>query len=293
MRQILPMLLGGVSLLFATSCFRASTEVNVKKDGSGTLVTGYHFSPETLAMLDQLGALGGLLSQAESSSGGPNLDLIRKMSKPDEESLRADAANYGEGVRYAKHESDQDADGWKGYTATYEFDDIRKVRIDQNSMPGKAKEFVDSTGKPLSEGKAGAITFDLNGDTLVVKSSFVKESLEGIVDQDQVDQAKKMGMSPSEAIKMSAGMTRGMKIGYYIRAEGGIAETDASHVSGDTVTLSEADVSKVLLDPDLAPFVDRAAADPASVSSGDYLDLVGKLDGLVIETKEQVAIKLK
>ena len=69
-------------------------------------------------------------------------------------------------------------------------------------------------------------------------------------------------MPPSEAMKMAAGMTEGMRIGYFLRADDGIAETNAEHVTGDLIILSDADIAKVLVDPDFGAFIDKAAADP-------------------------------
>lgn len=293
MRTLPLFLFGLVALFFSTSCLRTSTVVRVKKDGSGSLVTRYYFSPEMLAMLDQMEALGGAFGGAQGAGGGPDLGLIRELARPDEASLRADAAGFGEGVRYAKHEPGKDDGGWEGYTVVYDFDDIRKVRIDQNSVPGKAKDFVKSAGEELKGDEGGSLTFALEGDLLTVKSSFAKEGMDGIVDPKQIEQAKAMGMAPSEAMKMAAGMTEGMRVGYFLRAEGGIAETNATHVAGDLIILSDADVSKSLLDPDLGAFIDKAAADPESVTPESYKELIEKIEAMTVEPKEEITVKLK
>ncbi len=288
------LLLSLVVLLSATSCVRTSTVVRVKKDGSGSIVARYHFSPEMLAMVDQLGALGGALFNPQGgAAGGPDIGLIRDLAKPDEASLKADAAGYGEGVRYAKHEPGKDEEGWEGYSVVYEFDDIRKLRIDQSSMPGKAKDFVESAGEELKPGEGGGLAFDLVGDLLTVKSSFAKEGMDGLVDPKQIEQAKGMGMAPSEAMKMSAGMTKGMRVGFFLRAENGIAETDADHVTGDLIILSDADLSKVLLDPDFGAFVDRVTADPSAATPEAYRETIGKIEALTVESKDEIKVKLK
>jgi hypothetical protein len=269
--------------------------VKVKKDGSGSIVARYYFSPEMLTMIEQLGALGGVLGGAEGAPAarGPDLGLIRELATPDEESLRADAAGFGEGVRYAGHEPGKDTDGWEGYTVVYDFDDIRKVCIDQRSVPGKAKDFVESAGEELKADEGGALSFALVGDVLTVKSTFAKDGMEGLVDQKQMDQAKEMGMTPSEAMKMAAGMAGGMRIGYFLRTENGIIETNADHVTGDLIILSDADIAKVLLDPDLAAFIDKAAADPNAVTPDAYKDLLKKLEAMTVESKDEITVKLK
>lgn len=295
MRPLALILAAVLILLGNTSCLRNSTVVKVKKDGSGSIVSRYHFSPQMLAMLEQLEALGGAFGGIEgaNAAGSPNLGLLKELAKPEEESLRKDAANFGEGVRYANHEADKDEDGWEGYTVVYDFDDIRKVRIDQSSVPGKAKEFVKSAGEEIKPGEGGGITFALEGDVLTVSTNFGEKGLEGVIDQKQLDQAKQAGIAPSEMMKMSAGMTQGMRVGFFLRAEGGIAETDASHVEGDLITISDADVSKMMADPDFAAFVDKAAADPKSITKESAKELVGKIEAMTVETKETFTVKLK
>jgi len=298
MRPFFVFWLATFTLCFSTSCLRTSTVVRVKKDGTGSIIARYYFSPEMLAMLDQLGQLGGALGQlggaAEgAAAAGPDLGLIRELAKPDEESLKADAVGFGEGVRYASHEPGKDDDGWVGYTVAYEFDDIRKVRIDQTSIPGKAKEFVASAGEELKKDEGGSVSFTLEGDLLTVKSTFAKKGMDGFVDQKQLDQAKEMGMTPSDAIKMSAGMMQGMRIGYFVRAEDGIAETNADHVTGDLIILSDADLGKVLLDPDLGALIDKAAADPKAVTPEAAKEMMLKLEAMTIESKDEITVKLK
>jgi hypothetical protein len=296
MRQTLLFVLALFALL-PCSCIRTSTVVRVKRDGSGSIVSRYHFSPEMLAMLDQLEALGGAFGDALAAGGGvgggPDLGLIRELAKPDEESLRADADGFGEGVRYAKHELTKDDGGWEGYAVVYEFDDIRGVRIDQNSMPGKAKELVKSAGEELKASEGGSLAFALEGDVLTVTTSFAKDGMEGLLDKEQIEQARAMGVPPSEAVKMAAGVTEGMRIGTFLRAEGGIAETDAEHVSGDLIVISDVDLPKLMLDPDFGAFMDKVAANPEAATPEALRELSGKLEAMTVETKESFTVKLK
>ncbi len=279
-----------ICLVAGTSCVRVSTVVRVKKDGSGSIVSRYYFSPDTLALVDQLGALGGVI---EGVQGGPDLGMIREMAAPNEESLRKDAAHFGEGVRYAKHEAGKDEEGWEGYTVVYEFDDIRKVRISQESVPGKAKEFVESSGDGVELEKAGDLTFALEGDVLTVKSNFAAAGMEGFIDDEKIKQARELGVAPSEAIKMAAGMTEGMRIGFFLRADEGIAETTAEHVTGDLIILSDADIAGVLNDPDFGEFIDRGAENPERVTADSVKALFQKLEAMTVESAETITVKLK
>ncbi|MEX2577614.1 MAG: hypothetical protein WD342_01040 [Verrucomicrobiales bacterium] len=284
------LLAASVLLLTGTACVRTSTVVKVDKEGAGSVIARYHFSPEMLAMVDQLGALGGIQGAAPQ---GPNLAMIGEMAKPDEESLAADASNYGEGVRYAKHELGKDDDGWEGYTVVYEFDDIRQVRIDQNSVPGKAKEFVESSGEKLDAEEGSRITFDLKDDTLEIHTNIAGAGVNQMIDEEQLAQARNMGMKPSEALKMAAGMTRGMRVGFFVRIDGEIAETNAEHVSGNLIILSDADVSQVMQDPDFAEFIDQTVENPEAVTEEAVKELYDDLEAMTIEMSEKVTVKFK
>jgi hypothetical protein len=88
-------------------------------------------------------------------------------------------------------------------------------------------------------------------------------------------------------------MMQGMRIGYFLRAEDGIAETNADHVTGDLVILSDADLGKVLLDPDLGPFIDKAAANPKAVTPEVAKELMLKLEAMTVESKDEITVKLK
>jgi len=294
MKPFLSASLGLLVLMVATSCVRVSTVVRVKKDGTGSIISRYYFSPETLALVDQLGALGGALGGAlEGVKGGPDLGMIREMAAPDEESLREDAANFGEGVRYSKHEAGEDEEGWEGYSVIYEFDDIRKVRINQDSVPGKAKEFVEASGDGADLENAGDLTFALEGDMLTVKSNFAAAGMNGFIDGEQIKQAKDLGVPPSEAIQMAAGMTQGMRIGFFLRAEEGIVETTAEHLSGDLIILSDADVAGVLNDPDFGEFIDKGTENPEGVTAESVKALFKKLEAMTIESADEITVKLK
>jgi len=290
MKSVFLAALGLLLLLVTASCVRVSTVVRVKKDGTGSIVSRYHFSPNTLALVDQLGALGGAL---EGIKGGPDLGMIREMSAPNEESLREDASNFGEGVRYSRHEAGKDEDGWEGYLVVYEFDDIRKVRISQESVPGKAKEFVESSGEGVELEKAGDLTFGLEGDLLTVKSNFAAAGMDGFIADEQIKQALELGVAPSESIRMAAGMTEGMRIGFFLRAEEGIAETSAEHVTGDLIILSDADVAGVLNDPDFGEFIDKGAENPKGVTAESVKALFKKLEAMTVESANEITVKLK
>lgn len=284
-------ILVGVLFLFAgTSCVRTSTVVKVERDGSGEIISRYYFSPEVTALLDQIEVMG---AQAGAAMQGANFGLIREIMNPEEDSLVADADDYGEGVSYLRHETGKDTEGWNGYVVAYAFDDIRKVVIDQKTLPGKAREFIEASGHNLEEQKGGSLQFGLEGDLLTIRSSLADGNVKEIVNGEQLAKAKEMGMKPSEAIRMAATTTQGMRAGFFVRIAPGIAETNAEHTTGDLIIMSDAEISKVLRDPDFGAFVDTAMENPEDVDMEAVKELFQKLEGMTVEPADEVTVRFQ
>lgn len=273
--------------ILSCSCFRTSTVIRIQENGSGEIIARYYFSPRVSEMLSQVEALGDI----DIGEGAANFALIREILKPDQESLEADAENYGEGVVYSKHELGKDSDGWEGYTVVYAFEDIRKVRIDQNSAPGKAKEFIEQSGQDLDLEKGGKLTFELEGKRLVVHSTLADASAEEMIDEEQLEQAREMGVKPSEVLAATTEASAGMRAGIFLRIEPDIAETNAEHVTGNLIIMTDAELSKVMRDPDFAEFIDRAAEDPSLVTDESIRELYGKLEAMTIEMADEIEIR--
>lgn len=292
MKKCLHALTAILVLAFSSSCIRSNTVIQVKKDGAGSVLVRYHFSPQMLAMVEQLGALGSISLGGDSGVQAPNFALLGSLAKPSQESLEADAANYGVGVRYLRHEAGPDDGGWPGYTVEYAFDDIRTVRVDQKSVPGGAQKFVESSGQNLDAKKAGDLTFGLEDGVLTIHSTFLAAGVDGIVDQEQLAELNQTGMEPAEALQMASGMMEGMRVGVFVKAVDGITETNASHVNGNTIILSEVDIAEVLKDPDFTDLLGKAAADPTAIGTDALLEAFGKIEGMTFETAPVIRVKL-
>lgn len=288
MIRIIRALLLAVVVLCSTSCFRTSTVVKIKEDGSGEITARYYFSPQVVEMVDQMEAFGDNINLDEQM---PSFELIREIISPNRESLSADAKSYGEGVSYGKHEEGKDSEGWRGYTVVYRFEDVRKIRIDQNTVPGKAKELVEASGQDLDLEKGGKLTFGLEGKKLTVKSSLASASVDEMIDEEQIAQAKEMGVKPSEAMQAAAASTQGMRAGIFLRIDPGIAETDAEHVTGNLIIMTDAEISKVMQDPDFVSFLDKVVEDPDSVTDDSIRELFGKIEGMTIELSDEITVK--
>jgi hypothetical protein len=275
----------------ASSCIRTSTMVEVGKDGKGEIISRYYFSPQVKAMVEQMENAAAAGLGGEGGIGIPDFSLVRDLMDPTREDLESDASKFGEGVSYQSHEKGKDEEGWEGYSVVYAFEDIGKVKIDQNSVPAKAKEFVESSGQDLNAKKGGSLTFRLEGDTLTIHSTLAEGSMEGLVDQDQMDQAREMGIKPSQAMQMAAAAMQGMRAGFFLRSRDGIAETTAEHSNGNLIILSDAEVSKVMEDPDFVTFIDKVGENPEVLTRESVKELFGKLEAMTVELSETVTLK--
>ncbi len=292
MKNCLLALTAMLVVAFSCSCIRSNTIVQVKKNGSGSILVRYHFSPQMLAMVEQLGALSSITLGGDTGEQGPNFALLGSLAKPSQESLEADAVNYGDGVSYLRHEAGPDDGAWPGYTVEYAFNDIRTVRVDQKSVPGGAQKFVESSGQNIDAKKAGELTFDFEGGVLTIHSTFLAAGVEGIVDQEQLAGLNQTGMEPAEALQMASGMMEGMRVGVFVKSVDGISETNASHVNGNTIILSEVDIPKVLKDSDFTDLLGKAAADPSGIGTDSLLEAFGKIEGMTFETAPVIRVKL-
>lgn len=286
----------GLLLPGLTSCIRTSTMVEVAKDGSGKIISRYYFSPQVKVMIDQMEAISantvpGAPAGPPGMEGLGNFGILRDLLSPGEQDLADNAASYGEGVTYQSHEKGKDDEGWEGYTVTYAFEDINRVRIDQDSVPAKAKEFVESTGQNLDDKKGGALSFSLEDDTLIIHSSLAQGSMDELIDREKMEQARQMGMKPSQALQMAAVTMQGMRAGFFVRSLDGIAGTSATHATGNLIIMSDAEVSKVMQDPDFAAFLDKVAEEPDFLTEESVKELFGKLEAMTVELSEKVTLQ--
>lgn len=273
-----------------TSCLRTSTVVEVGKDGTGEIVARYYFSPQVSAMIAQMEVLGGGGAGIE---GLPDFSLLKEVLEPKVEDLQSDAANFGEGVAYASHEKGADEDGWQGYSVVYRFEDISKVKIDQNSAPTKAQQFVESSGQKLPEKEGGNLTFSMEGNTLTIHSSLAEGNMENLVDKEQLRMARESGVNAAEAIQAASAMMEGMRAGFFVRARDPIASTSAEHSTGNLIIMSEAEVAKVMQDEDFIAFLKKYSEDPEILTAEAVKELFGKIEAMTIELAETVEIEFE
>lgn len=276
--------------LFSSACFRTSAVVKIKEDGSGEITSRYYFSPQVLETVNQMEALRGFQADGDVPELMANLGMLREIVSPDKDALVADAESYGEGVSYARHEKGADSEGWDGYTVVYQFEDIRKLKLNQNTIPAKAKDFVKASGQDIDLDEGGSLSFQLEGKKLTVTSTLASASADEMVDEEQLAAAKEMGIKPSESIRAAAASMEGMRAGIFLRIVPEIAETDAEHVTGNLIIMSDAELSKVMQDPDFIDFIDKIVEDPDAMTDESVKELFGKIEAMTIELSDEIMV---
>ena len=262
MKTRLLAIVSGLGVLLGLSgCLEVDQILTLNKDGSGTIVEETVLGAQMVAMME-MGAAQG--------AGGP--DPMAKLY--DEEQYKNKADAYGEGVEFVKLEKVQ-RNGGKGVKAHYKFADINTVVFEPGSgmdqmgdmAPGETK--VDS--QPLkfkyADGKL-TITFP---------------------DPPEDEDAELPGDVANPEMAQMAAMFKDMRIGAKLVVAPGIAETNASNVEGDTITLMDVNFGKILENPDGMKVLQKLDMKDRKKMEAALKDV----KGVKIETKKTVEVKLK
>ena len=274
MKRQVRLLLAFLSAMILSSCFQFETEITVNKDGSGTIVEEMILGAQMVQMMEMAAAQGGGADQ------NPLADL------KDEAKAKQKAASYGESVSLVKIE-DVNKDGGKGVRVTYKFTDINKVSFNPSGAVAQMGDLDESTSEALAQAKDANATFKLVDGKLTITLPDGED--EGDLPED-TDNDLPDDFDPNDPqMAMMMEMFKGMKMGAKVTVKPGIAETNATHRNGDTITLFEVNFDQLLKNPagmkslQKINMRDRAKAAEA----------LANVDGATAETKKEVTIAIK
>lgn len=262
----------GITLVLA-SCFQNETTIHLNKDGSGTLIEETRLGAQTLAMFDQMAALGG-----ENASEDP----VQQMFS--EAKAKTRAAELGEGVAFEKSEA-VNANGSKGARVTYRFKDINKLKISAGDSMKKMS--------PMGEGRAPVakksqpIVFSYADGTLTVKMP--QPAKPAALEIPAGEGLDKPDMDSPEGQAMMKQMLGDMTMSLKVVVESGIAETNATYPSGNTITLLEMDMAKLLENADTLKQLSKV--DPKD--SAAAMEALKGIKGVKFETQQAVTVKIQ
>ncbi|MFZ9935622.1 MAG: hypothetical protein ACO3JG_01040 [Luteolibacter sp.] len=275
-QKTLNAILSSVTALALSACFQHETTITLKKDGSGTLVEETRMSGQMLAMMSQFaGGLGGEEAEAQD----PLKDLLSQ------DKAKERAKQLGEGVTFVKIEP-VTVGSSKGARATYRFADINKLRVSTEDSMNQmgTPEGLPGAAKPAAEEK-DYIVFNYKNGTLTIRPNADMDADKPGA-EDKPEAVEEMG---AEEMAMMKQMFADMKISIKLIAESGITETNATHRDGDTITLMEMDMNKLMKKPD--NFKKLAAVDQENPVAA--MEALKGIEGVKAEVKPEVTVKLK
>ncbi len=260
--------LSSMFALALPSCLQSETTIRLNKDGSGTLTEETTFGEQVTAMLAQFGALGG---------GGedPLADMFS------EEKSKARASQFGEGVTFEKAELIQRGAN-RGGRVTYRFDDINTFRI----VPGKAMQNLAPGAEAAAVAdKAPPVTFAYAGGKLTIKMP--EPEVEGPAAPDGGANPAAEASNP-EMEAMLKEMLADMKMSFKIVIEPGIAETNATHHEGNTITMMELEFGELLKKEGVLQKL-------SSIDQNDTqaaMAVIKDIEGVKFEAKNEVSVTI-
>lgn len=247
--------------LLASSCLQTETTINLNKDGSGTIVEETTLGAQMIGMMTQF-----------AQPGQP--DPIQEMFSEDKS--KAKVGEMGEGVEFVKVEMINEG-GKKGGRTHYKFADINKLNLN----PAGGLDAMNDAEK--EEAKLKPEDF--------VKFKYADGKLSLITPPTKFDDLN-MDDAAAENPEMEAMMKQmmaDMRMALKINLPGGIEKTNATFVDGNTVTVMDLQVGKMFDQKDaLKKITETAKTDKKAAQ-----EAFSKLDGIKIETKEDVSITLK
>lgn len=257
--------------LLATSCMEHHVTIKLNKDGSGTITEETTLGAQVLAMIEQMGALGGEGAEAPD----PTADMA------DKEKAEATAKQMGEGVTVEKVEKIDEA-GRKGGRIVYAFKDINTVKYGFG-------DGIDDMGGGMAPGAAAAAEEENEPMEFSYKDGVLTLKNKALDEENAVDAGEDVPDADPAQMAQAKQMLDGMKMSIRLEFPGGIEETNATHVDGSTVTLMEMDMGKLLEKPETLATLQKAQPEgPAQMA-----ELLKDVEGMKVDTNEELSVKLK
>ena len=222
-------------LVGMTGCIESTTVVKVRPDGSGTIM-------QTTTMSAQMAAtMKKMVADMAKSLGGEKAAPVGDLFPETE--ARRNALKLGKGVRYVSSERIQTADA-EGIRASYAFDDVTKLRIDEKpNAPAAAGAAVPAGGG--SENMMFRFSKQANGNSLL---TVLIPRDKGKSDAPVPDTGARPGEATPEQLARMKEMFNGLKISIAVEVDGKLVRTNGAYVEGPKVTVFEVDMGQLLSD---------------------------------------------
>jgi len=242
---------------FASGCLKSTTTIDLKPDGSGTIVQENAVTAEALAMIKGFAA-------SQNTKDVPQDLFSQEQALKTAETMGVTFVS-GEAIKTASHE---------GYRALYKFDDITKVKF--NLQQGT--EAVAGGSSPARP--PFGFTFTRGASSSVLTIQMPEQAPGGFPGMpkgtSEADKAQ-----ATQAMAMMKMMLKGMFVDVSLALDGRIIKSNATHVDGSKITLLQMDFDKMVAD-DAAMQKLEAATD---------LKALANVPGLKIATDPKLVIE--
>ena len=256
--------LGLLAALALPSCLQNETTVTLNKDGSGTVVEETYLGAKMLEMMTQF-----------AQPGQP--DPVTEMFS--EEKAKAKTAKMGEGVEFVKTEL-IDKDGKKGARVHFKFADINKIKVSPSGAVDDMNQQAPGEEEEGKEDEEETVSFSYADGKLKVKTPPAD-----FEDMQMGDE----GAENPEMEAMMKEMMADMRLSLKLKIADGIESTDATHTEGDTITLFDVQVGKMFAQKNELKKIGETGKTDKEAAKAAF----AKLDGIKVETKEDMTVTLK
>jgi hypothetical protein len=263
-----------LAIISLNSCLQQETTINLKKDGSGTLVEETRMSAmllgmTSLASLDEEG-------KKEAEADDPLKDLLS------EEKNKKCAKELGEGVTFVKAEP-VTLGTLQGARITYRFDDINKLRISANGGLSNINMNSEMEAPDDAKDDRKHMVFNYKNGVLSIQPK-LDEDGEKPADKNEAPKEQ-----TAQEMAMMKQMCTDMKVSMKLVIDSGIAESNATHRDNNTITIMEIDMNKLMENPENM----KKLSTLENELTTDALKTISDINGIKVETKPEVTIKLK
>ena len=237
-----------------TGCITFLTQINVRGDGSGTMVQTITMNPGQIkesveGVAKQMGA-----TTTEPKEGAKDKPAAEPVEEPLKEDLTGKAMDLGPGVTFVTAEKIETKTA-SGVRVTYAFKDINQLAV--NPKPGAA---MGTEGAGASSKDALKFRLDrLPNGNAVLKIVMSQNTPEAPKEQKATppeipkeETATPPAASP-EGVDMDTSMMvmqmfKGLHMGMAVTVEGKLVKTNSPYVEGSKVTLMDIDFDQLLSD---------------------------------------------
>ena len=210
-----------------SGCINSSTLVKVKPDGSGTIEQTLLVNAQALKGL--MAGMGG--GQIKESGGGPGV--------PSEAEFKRAAERMG--VKPVSITPLKE-NGFEGAKAIFAFDDITKVRVDQDPQMGGGQTGGGGKESPIH------FTFAKQGGSSVLTVMFDEKKAAGATTDLQSKSSGSIESIDPQMMQMIKTMFNGFKVAVNLEVDGKIVKTNADYVNGSRITLLEIEMAGLFED---------------------------------------------